>query len=628
MASQSNKLQLSEECGAEFCVKAGDTLTISISCSIADPRATQKCIMKSGPPGATFTATVGNPSEGTMTWVKAGPPGEYVAVFNSITVFCPSDIICGADPPDLVSTIRVFANEAPDANAKVLPSNEVQSGTLVTLDGSSRTDKDDPPEKLRFDWKQFADDAVKVSLSNAKQPKATFTAPKVTSNTVLNFALTVSDIEGAFSAVFVKVTVKPATAPNAPPTANSQRVTTDQGAPKNIILTGSDPNNDPLTFKIVTKPEHGTLIGTGPSVLYRPDKDYVGADRFTFRVNDGKLDSSDAVVTIGVAACVPDKTTELRSDVSVNVVVCEPEEDFSIDCPEDIRVVKGETTDIECAISSIKGFDHPVDLSCKPLVDFPPLATSCFMGPAQVTPPANGEIKFTLTVSTTPGTPVGVLDLDILGKSVTPAIDHRVVYRLECASCLPRTGDQESSDLLEGFLERFEGRNGFLREDCSRTVTRNCHVTPDADEYGLYNDGNSLCTNGIGHLVHNPGRACDDQDIIDYNAQFPGGMTRAQALDQFEDDIEEEGEDPVNQGVTVELNQPQFDALVSFAFNIGTTRFNEPSRLLNSINAGECEPQTIQNGFNRFIRPNLQERRNEEARLFNYAIYPRAIGER
>jgi hypothetical protein len=121
---------------------------------------------------------------------------------------------------------------------------------------------------------------------------------------------------------------------NTPPAADPQpAVTTPEDTPKQIKLTGSDADGDPLTFSIVTPPQHGDLSeltiasakqkskpkpkhkkpkgkpgpiaavipSTGANnVTYTPDPNYNGPDFFTFKVNDGKADSAEARVDITV----------------------------------------------------------------------------------------------------------------------------------------------------------------------------------------------------------------------------------------------------------------------------------------------------------------------------------------
>jgi hypothetical protein len=85
-----------------------------------------------------------------------------------------------------------------------------------------------------------------------------------------------------------------------PPTAQNQTVITDQGTPVALTLVGSDPDGDPITFRITDGPAYGSLGGTAPHVLYTPDPDFYGTDLFRFRVGDGLLESEEANVTIVV----------------------------------------------------------------------------------------------------------------------------------------------------------------------------------------------------------------------------------------------------------------------------------------------------------------------------------------
>ena len=88
---------------------------------------------------------------------------------------------------------------------------------------------------------------------------------------------------------------------NSPPVANSQSVSTVKNTPVGITLIATDPNNDPLTYSIVTQPAHGTITaGTTASRTYTPATDYTGPDSFTFKANDGTVDSNIATVSIAV----------------------------------------------------------------------------------------------------------------------------------------------------------------------------------------------------------------------------------------------------------------------------------------------------------------------------------------
>ena len=85
---------------------------------------------------------------------------------------------------------------------------------------------------------------------------------------------------------------------NSSPVANSQSVAVTKDTSKPVTLTATDSNGDPLTYSVVTPPTHGTLSGTAPSVIYTPQTGYTGPDSFTFKANDGTVDSNIATVSL------------------------------------------------------------------------------------------------------------------------------------------------------------------------------------------------------------------------------------------------------------------------------------------------------------------------------------------
>jgi len=94
--------------------------------------------------------------------------------------------------------------------------------------------------------------------------------------------------------------------------------------------------------------------------------------------------------------------------------------------------------------------------------------------------------------------------------------------------------------------------------------------------------------------------------------------TKKQADERFARDLIK-FEDGVSKAVTVPLKQNQFDALVSFAYNIGLGAFRS-STLLKMLNKGDYEGAALQ--FKRWTKNNgrvmqgLVNRRESERKMF------------
>jgi hypothetical protein len=83
---------------------------------------------------------------------------------------------------------------------------------------------------------------------------------------------------------------------------------TDTDAPRQLTLEASDLDADALRFEIVTAPAHGSLDPVAnEKTVYVPAEGYLGIDSFTFKANDGSLDSNLAtvVITVGPANHAP-----------------------------------------------------------------------------------------------------------------------------------------------------------------------------------------------------------------------------------------------------------------------------------------------------------------------------------
>ena len=84
------------------------------------------------------------------------------------------------------------------------------------------------------------------------------------------------------------------------PTVYAQTLTNLENTALPVTLTGSDAQDYPLTYSILTQPSHGTLSGTAPNLVYQPAANYFGNDAFTFQANDGVSNSAPATISITI----------------------------------------------------------------------------------------------------------------------------------------------------------------------------------------------------------------------------------------------------------------------------------------------------------------------------------------
>jgi len=137
-----------------------------------------------------------------------------------------------------------------------------------------------------------------------------------------------------------------------------------------------------------------------------------------------------------------------------------------------------------------------------------------------------------------------------------------------------------------------------------------------------YPDSGGAPTIGIGHLLTQSERTSGKIVIGGQALDYRDGLTEQQCWDLLDQDLDV-AERAVNAAVTVALNQNQFDALVSFTFNVGEGAFRG-STLLKLLNQGQYSEVPAQ--LRRWVRDNgqivqgLVNRREKEIVLWNTPV--------
>lgn len=286
-------------------------------------------------PDFTLTATGTNVSPATFPGSETGTtvslsPGSYSVTEAHLPSYatsgtCSGSIISGA------SSTCIFTN--------IFTTNQPP---VLTLTASSSVAIN---ELVPFSFSASATDPESDPL--------TFSAPTLPAGATFNpstkvFSWTPSEAQGPgdYTAVIAVTdginTVTQTVAihvneVNQAPVASGATVSTHQNTalPITLVASDSDIPIQPLTYIIVSTSTHGTLGAVSlNSITYTPDTNYRGPDSFTFKANDGAVDSNTATVNINVSddapvfsAPTPDQTIPEMQLFSLMIVATDPNSD-------------------------------------------------------------------------------------------------------------------------------------------------------------------------------------------------------------------------------------------------------------------------------------------------------------
>ncbi|PXA04418.1 hypothetical protein DDZ13_07760 [Coraliomargarita sinensis] len=238
-------------------------------------------------------AVVTGPANGTLTGTAPdltyAPNGHYNGS-DSFT-FKASDGTVDSN----IATVSITVNAVNDApvftSDPFSTSNATQNAAYSDTIAGSATDVDG--DTLTY---ALVSPVTWLSVASDGTLSGTPTSSDVGTN---SFTVSVSD--GTATAVEATLNITVINTNDAP-VANDDSATVDEDGSVAITLTATDLDGDPLTYTVVTAPSNGTLSGTAPDLTYTPNADYNGTDSFTFKANDGTVDSNIATVSITISA--------------------------------------------------------------------------------------------------------------------------------------------------------------------------------------------------------------------------------------------------------------------------------------------------------------------------------------
>ena len=238
-------------------------------------------------------------ANGTFTYTHDGS----MTTTDSFTYYATDGMANGN-----TSTVYIYINNPPVAVADTI--NVMEAGTATTTTGGFTS-------VLNNDSDADGDAMTAQLVSNPTygtitlNPNGTFTYVHNGANqTTDSFTYRAND--GIISGAPVTVSINVSNT-NDPPVANNDTIvvalngtatTLDNGS-TSLTNNDTDPDGDALTVSLVSSPSFGTLtLNPGGTFSYVQNGTLNGGDSFTYKVNDGTVDSGNATVNIYLS-CSP-----------------------------------------------------------------------------------------------------------------------------------------------------------------------------------------------------------------------------------------------------------------------------------------------------------------------------------
>lgn len=285
-----------------------------------------------------FTVSVANNSANAaaMTYTISKDPNNGEAVLNGASgTYTPNENFNGADSfqisvanGDLVTTANVSVtinsvNDAPEAINQYITTNENKFSKLtINLEAIDVED-----DNLTF---SLVGNVVNGQLEGSGKIY-TYT-PDQDWHGSDGFTFKANDGQLDSNIASVVIGVNPT---NDSPTTSSISMETAEDTPLTFMLIFNDIDNDNLTFEIVQGAQNGSVSLSDQFVTYTPNLNYNGIDTFTFKANDGTVDSNISTASINVISINDAPTSENKT---VNGT-----EDQSVEFSVNANDVEGET---------------------------------------------------------------------------------------------------------------------------------------------------------------------------------------------------------------------------------------------------------------------------------------------
>jgi hypothetical protein len=246
-------------------------------------------------------------SEGVIDISGFGTPGRVAFTANgnlvtSLVIEDPADGLPKSYVVELTGGSAV--NQPPVANAG--PDQTVASGTTVQLSGAGSSDPEG--HALTYAWTMTTKPAGSAAAFN----NSTFASPAFIADRKGTYVAELIVNDGGTPPLDSAPDTVEITATNRAPVAVADSFSIATGgtlaidAATGVLANDTDGDGDPLTAILGTSVTHGSLtLNADGSFTYTPSVGYSGPDSFSYRANDGSVDSNSGLVSLTVTGGVP-----------------------------------------------------------------------------------------------------------------------------------------------------------------------------------------------------------------------------------------------------------------------------------------------------------------------------------
>lgn len=271
--------------------------------AVDDPPTAQSITLSSQEDMPAWIAPVFNDPDGSGSYsvtIETQPQHGTATLDGTTIIYIPAENYFGSDSFTYSVTSDALTSAPAAVSIEITPFNDTPSANFLTAavpeDGSvtvllSGSDVDG--DALAF---QVIGAPANGTILGSGSELTYVPNPNFNGTDSFSFVAHDGQAESAPATVTIAVA-----SVNDSPVATSTEISGVEDTAVTVILTGSDPDEDSLTFQVIAAPANGLFTLSGAELTYQPGPNFNGTDSITFVTHDGQVESAPATLLISIA---------------------------------------------------------------------------------------------------------------------------------------------------------------------------------------------------------------------------------------------------------------------------------------------------------------------------------------